>query len=123
MKIVHRDIKPENILISTRGQIKISDFGLCKIMSQSNLFSISGMKGTLIWMAPEMLNMMENFDNSRRASVKIDVFSAGCVFFVFLTRGIHPFGDNSFEAQKNILQRQPVNFKRTFFLILFTFNC
>ena len=52
-KLIHRDIKPDNILISMNGQLKLSDFGLSKQISTRDTCSMSGMKGTLLWMAPD----------------------------------------------------------------------
>jgi serine/threonine protein kinase len=111
-KLVHRDIKPENILISTTGQMKLSDFGLSKQISTRGTCSMSGIKGTLLWMAPELLSSNNGVNN--KATPKCDVFPCGCVFFVFLTRdngGIHPFGDLSdhLQVQVNIREGKPVN--------------
>jgi serine/threonine protein kinase len=72
---------------------------------------MSGMKGTLFWMAPEL------YDINTRATPKCDVFPCGCVFFVFLTRengGIHPFGDvkelkDHLKVQNNIRDGKPIN--------------
>ena len=88
-KLIHRDIKPENILISMNGQqLKLSDFGLSKRISIRDTCSMSGTKGTLLWMAPELQG------NNKKATPKCDVFPCGCVFFVFLTReNGDPFGD------------------------------
>lgn len=37
---------------------------------------------------------------------KMDIFSAGCIFYYVLTRGKHPFGDNMFLRPANILRRK-----------------
>ena len=98
--LVHRDIKPSNILISLcspSGQVclKISDFGLSKPTSVSGNFSLSGVKGTSCYMAPELLGLTENEEtlNKVRGNIASDVFGLGCVFFYYLTKGTHPFGD------------------------------
>ena len=114
-KLVHRDIKPENILISLTDPVmmKVSDFGLSKFVNSRGSFSVSGIKGSYDWMAPEFLakaNSSDEVEIAQRASVKSDIFSTGCVFFYFVTRGTHPFGEIFF-IMINILQNKRVNLK------------
>jgi serine/threonine protein kinase len=120
--LIHRDIKPDNILIYRDGFVKLSDFGLSKQVNDRGTCSLSGLKGTLIWMAPEFRGNIED----ARVSSKSDVFPCGCVFFVFLQRnnvkgGIHPFGDrkNHTEIQFNILRDNPVNIKSNIYIFCF----
>lgn len=104
-KLVHHNIKPQNILISSYGHIKISDFGL-------NKKAKSSYADTRSWMAPELLNSMSNSSTNHTAvemegSSESDLFSAGCVFFYFVTRGIHPYGES--DVVENIRQNKRVN--------------
>ncbi|KAL3640473.1 hypothetical protein CASFOL_015441 [Castilleja foliolosa] len=71
-KILHCDVKPENILLHDNSQVKISDFGLSKLLSpeQSSLFTT--MRGTRGYLAPEWLT-------SSSISDKTDVYSYGMV--------------------------------------------
>lgn len=71
-KIIHCDVKPENILLHENAQVKISDFGLSKLLSpeQSGLFTT--MRGTRGYLAPEWLT-------SSTISDKTDVYSYGMV--------------------------------------------
>lgn len=116
VELVHRDIKPENILISTEGKMKLSDFGLSKEMNQRHTFSLSGIAGSLYYMAPEFYKLFTTQNNSSeetnmeriRGASTIDIFSAGCVFFEFLTHGIHPFGKTA-TVLSNIERNDPVN--------------
>ncbi len=111
--LVHRDVKPDNILVSmtTPVQMKLSDFGLVKKISPQGTFTQSGLKGTEKWMAPEILELVENMDDNiielPRGTIQSDTFAAGCVFFYFLTRGKHPFG-NYFTIPGNILGNNPI---------------
>ncbi|VDM93523.1 unnamed protein product, partial [Onchocerca ochengi] len=50
--VIHRDIKPSNILVNTRGDVKISDFGISKQLEQSVARSFVG---TNVYMAPERM--------------------------------------------------------------------
>ena len=87
--VVHRDIKPENVLINQRGQIKIADFGLAKILGQhpANL-RLTGAKdimGTPHYMAPEQVEHPQDVDH------RADIYSLGVVFYEILT-GELPLG-------------------------------
>lgn len=125
--LVHRDIKPGNILISKDGKVKLSDFGLCKQMSLKDTVTMSGFRGTLHYTPPEFLPLtnIQNLTHQVRATPASDIFSVGCVFFVFFTRGIHPFGNDIDKALNNIREKNPVNFEgklffNVFFIVLLT---
>ncbi|KAK4004085.1 hypothetical protein OUZ56_005828 [Daphnia magna] len=112
--LVHRDIKPENILISmkTPVQMKVFDLSFVK-KTREDIFSQSKIRGTLPWMAPERLKVLNDTENMPvnllDGTIKSDTFSSGCVFFYFLTRGKHPFG-NKDPSKDNILKRYPIKF-------------
>lgn len=83
--ILHRDIKGGNVLIDLDGVCKITDFGLSKNQKQGAYDTVSdhtNMKGTIFWMAPEVLS--ENY------SAKVDVWSLGCTVLEMVT-GEHPW--------------------------------
>ncbi|XP_045030891.1 uncharacterized protein LOC116919760 isoform X4 [Daphnia magna] len=118
--LVHRDIKPENILISMTSpvEMKVSDLSFVK-KTQEDIFSQSKIRGTLQWMAPERLKVLNDTENMPvnlpDGTIKSDTFSSGCVFFYFLTRGKHPFGKNQATVPGNILenkQEEIVNYKQ-----------
>jgi hypothetical protein len=87
--VVHRDIKPENILVDRRGNVKIADFGLAKLLRRSAAeFSLTGSRqvmGTLDYMAPEQRTTPTEVDH------RADVFALGVVFYEMLT-GELPLG-------------------------------
>ncbi|KAI7727448.1 hypothetical protein M8C21_023130, partial [Ambrosia artemisiifolia] len=87
--IVHFDLKCENLLVNMRDPhrpiCKIGDLGLSKV-KQHTLVS-GGVRGTLPWMAPELLSGKSNM-----VSEKIDVYSFGIVMWELLT-GDEPYGN------------------------------
>lgn len=76
-QLVHRDIKPENILICN-GKLKISDFGLSKIASESTKTMTFKGYGSSRYVAPEA------WDNDH-ATIQMDIYSMGIVFYEIAT--------------------------------------
>ncbi|HIF01546.1 MAG: serine/threonine-protein kinase [Fuerstiella sp.] len=87
--VVHRDIKPEKILIDSRGNVKIADFGLAKLAEHSaDNFTLTGthqVMGTPRYMAPEQMGGSCGVDH------RADIYSLGVVFYELLT-GEVPMG-------------------------------
>ena len=87
--IVHRDIKPENILLDKRGRVKITDFGIAKILGQvTSAAPLTGARdvvGTPHYMAPEQIEKPLAVDH------RADIYSLGVVFYEMLT-GELPLG-------------------------------
>ncbi|XP_046633952.1 serine/threonine-protein kinase/endoribonuclease IRE1-like isoform X2 [Daphnia pulicaria] len=113
-KLAHRNIKPENILISTKSQMKLADFGLSQKI-ESKCY-VTGPKGVLLWKAPEQFQA-DREDIEIEIAQKSDVFSCGCVFFVFLMRkndGMHPFGDlvDHLQIYANIQKGNSININK-----------
>jgi serine/threonine protein kinase len=81
--ICHRDLKPGNILINENNEIKIIDFGLAEIV-KSNENNLSGKKGTVKYMAPEVLQPGSTYNE------KCDIWCIGHIFFLLLGLA-HPF--------------------------------
>ncbi|XP_041097706.1 cyclin-dependent kinase 4 [Polyodon spathula] len=70
-RVVHRDLKPENILVTSRGQVKLADFGLARIYSCH--MALTPVVVTLWYRSPEVLLQ------STYAS-PVDIWSTGCIF-------------------------------------------
>ena len=110
-------IKPENILISITSDhvtLKWADFGLTKDIDEDGFYEMSGQKGTLYWMAPEIWAFTVRGRGPTAGPNKFtcasDVFSAGCLFFHFVTGGVHPFGSIiKRDVSSNIESNNPIN--------------
>ncbi|KAK7324253.1 hypothetical protein VNO77_27783 [Canavalia gladiata] len=92
--IVHFDLKCDNLLVNLKDPVrpicKVGDFGLSKI--KRNTLVSGGVRGTLPWMAPELLN-----GGSNKVSEKVDVFSFGIVLWEILT-GEEPYANMHYGA-------------------------
>jgi serine/threonine protein kinase len=75
--IMHRDLKPDNILIESRCQVLLCDFGLSRTIEglDSNHGSLGAKVGTRWYRAPEVILGCPDYDH------RIDVWSLGCVLW------------------------------------------
>lgn len=95
--VVHRDIKLENILIDSKGNIKLTDFGLCGI-KKDKYDMFDQRLGTIRYSAPELLRG-EKYNDS------VDIWGIGICFFMLLT-GKFPFdGSNKENITRRILEK------------------
>jgi serine/threonine protein kinase len=78
--VVHRDIKPANLLVDSRGQLWVTDFGLAQFQADASLTQTGDLLGTLRYMSPEQAG-------GRRAVVdhRTDVYSLGATLYELLT--------------------------------------
>jgi len=86
---VHRDIKPENVLITDTGLIKVTDFGLARVIDDRPVSDSTGavLLGTMAYLSPEQVQQ-------RALDQRSDVYSAGILLFEMLT-GRVPYSGNS----------------------------
>lgn len=97
--VIHRDIKPGNILISTRGDAKISDFGIAVIGEPSDLNSSAEVTGSASYASPEQLR-------NGPITPQTDLFSLGIVFYELLA-GRKPFESESDVATVYKITHEP----------------
>ncbi|MDO5082036.1 MAG: Stk1 family PASTA domain-containing Ser/Thr kinase [Arachnia propionica] len=88
--IVHRDIKPENVLISTRGQIKVADFGLAREEHSPQMTATGVLVGTASYLPPELVT-------HARPDARSDIYSTGILFFELLTGRKPHVGENNYQ--------------------------
>jgi serine/threonine protein kinase len=77
MELIHRDIKPSNVLMSNRGTVKLTDFGIARVADSTNTGSV--VKGTANYMSPEQASGEQDLTPAS------DIFSLGAVFWEILT--------------------------------------
>jgi len=84
-KVVHRDLKPANLMVNSKGELKVADFGIARSVSDSMsmLTQARSTSGTLAYMSPQQLN-------GDKASPLDDIYSLGATLFE-LTTGKPPF--------------------------------
>jgi TolB-like protein/Flp pilus assembly protein TadD/predicted Ser/Thr protein kinase len=101
--ILHRDIKPGNILLDTKGEPHLTDFGLARLVeSESSVTHTLEVLGTPSYMAPE-----QAVGNNTAVSSATDVYGLGAVLYQLLT-GHPPFaGGTTYETIKLLLDTEP----------------
>jgi serine/threonine-protein kinase len=97
--VIHRDVKPANIFLLADGSVKVADFGIAHIES-SNLTQVGTVMGTPSYMSPEQIMGLPVDGRS-------DLFSAGVVFYQFLT-GERPFAGSATTTMQKVLKEEPL---------------
>ena len=102
--IIHRDIKPANLMIDAEGHAKLTDFGVARVVdpdgAPGEATQTGAVVGTPAYMSPEQVQG-EPIDR------RTDIFSAGIIFYQFLT-GQKPFDGTGWALAKRIIQDEPV---------------
>ncbi|MCA9726794.1 MAG: protein kinase, partial [Candidatus Eisenbacteria bacterium] len=88
-KVIHLDLKPANVMLSSRGAVKVLDFGIARSADPTNESmdpSDAGLAGTWGYVSPERL--------LRQADHRADVFAFGCVLYECLA-GVPAFAGST----------------------------
>ena len=94
----HRDIKPANLIVTSRGQVKITDFGIARIESLA-LTQVTSVIGTPGYMAPEQYTGM-------KLDQRVDIFAAGVILYRMLA-GKPPFTGTPETVMYKIINEDP----------------
>jgi WD40 repeat protein len=101
---LHRDLKPANILIDSRGDAHVTDFGLAKrLVGDQGQTQSGAVLGTPAYMAPEQAG-----GRSKRVTTAADVYSLGAILYQCLTGGPPFRGDTPLETLQQVLSEEPV---------------
>jgi len=106
--VVHRDLKPGNVLVTPKGQVKVLDFGLARLMPRAKdasgaetMSRTQAVMGTLPYMAPEQLR-------GEYVDARTDIFALGTVLYEMAT-GKRPFREETTPRLTDaILHQEPV---------------
>jgi len=98
--VIHRDIKPANIMITERGQVKILDFGLARLVGHSRQTRTGTIMGTAAYMSPEQ-------GRGEVAGPSSDIWSLGIVLYEMLAGEIPFRGETEVALIYSIINQDP----------------
>eukprot|EP00672_Neobodo_designis_P017615 CAMPEP_0174834866 /NCGR_PEP_ID=MMETSP1114-20130205/5092_1 /TAXON_ID=312471 /ORGANISM="Neobodo designis, Strain CCAP 1951/1" /LENGTH=685 /DNA_ID=CAMNT_0016068795 /DNA_START=37 /DNA_END=2094 /DNA_ORIENTATION=- len=89
-RVIHRDLKPQNIFLTSRGVVKVGDFGVSAVLSQTVDFARTFV-GSPHYLAPEVVEQ-------RPYNGKADMWSLGCVLYECMAYGERVFDGSNLVA-------------------------
>ncbi|NQW18492.1 MAG: protein kinase [Chloroflexi bacterium] len=98
--IVHRDVKPQNILVDTQGRAKLTDFGVARALDSATMTRTGAIVGTPYYMSPEQVD-------GKRADIRSDIYSLGCVLFEMLAGQVPFDGETPFAVMRSHMETEP----------------
>ena len=98
--IVHRDVKPQNVLLTSKGEAKVSDFGIARAASTETMTQTNAVLGTLAYMSPEQVR-------GERVGPASDLYSLGVALYEMLTGELPYRGDDPIASAMKRLDEAP----------------
>ena len=101
--MVHRDIKPANVMLTSRGEVKVMDFGIAQATAsaESTMTQTAAVIGTAAYLSPEQAR-------GEHVDARSDLYSTGCLLYELLT-GVPPFvGDSPVAVAYQHVRENPV---------------
>ncbi|MCU1622347.1 MAG: serine/threonine protein kinase [Frankiales bacterium] len=101
--MVHRDIKPANVMLTSRGEVKVMDFGIARAAAgnESTMTSTESVIGTAAYLSPEQAR-------GEHVDARSDIYSTGCLLYELVT-GSPPFtGDSAVAVAYQHVRENPV---------------
>lgn len=95
LELVHRDVSPQNILVSYAGDVKLIDFGIAKVATQSTETRVGVLKGKFSYMSPEQVT-------GSGIDARADLFALGTVLYEMLTGRRLFHGESDFHTLEQV---------------------
>jgi hypothetical protein len=95
--VIHRDLKPENILVDQTGTLKLTDFGIARILDNQSLTMTGALLGSPAFMAPEYIE-------GRAADARADIFSFGAMLYQMMVGALPFVGPSAHALLKKIAE-------------------
>ncbi len=102
-QVIHRDIKPENLLVSTTGEVLLSDFGIAVVQRTLSSLQTQPPAGTPLYMAPEQIQ--------GHPCAASDQYALGVMVYEWLV-GEPPFRGSLFEVYSQHLHQPPPSLRK-----------
>ncbi|HEX3035978.1 MAG TPA: serine/threonine-protein kinase, partial [Thermodesulfobacteriota bacterium] len=97
--VIHRDIKPSNVMFTEGGLVKVTDFGIAKVVGENGQ-TRTGMVGSFLYISPEQIL-------GEGASAQSDIYSFGITFYQMVTGRVPFNGDSEYKIMKAHLEEKP----------------
>lgn len=98
--IIHRDIKPQNVLVNSEGLIKVSDFGIARVVGSGTLSKGDNVMGSVHYFSPEQAR-------GENVTFASDIYSVGVVLYEMLTGQVPFDGDTPVSVAMQHISAQP----------------
>src|ERR1017187_7144622 len=100
-RVIHRDVKPANLMLNTEGVLKVTDFGIARVVGANRATRVGMLLGTYEYISPEAVEGKDTTELS-------DLYSTGIVLFELVTGQLPFTGESEYElVRKHVEADRP----------------